>query len=111
MSYTTQCHQPLPVGASGSKTVTAKLLVPAGTFFHSSAGDRLSPLQPNPLYSCALVIGLPVFTSGSGLVNSNASTLLASNAAKTKPKVRFMRVLLFSEMMEKSRNQRNTMVL
>ena len=32
---TTQCHQPLPVGASGSYMVTAKLLAPVGT-----------PLQP-----------------------------------------------------------------
>src|ERR1019366_116644 len=28
--YTSQCHQPEPVGASGSYTVTAKLLVPLG---------------------------------------------------------------------------------
>jgi hypothetical protein len=30
MFTTTQCQKPLPVGASGSKQWTAKLLVPAG---------------------------------------------------------------------------------
>jgi hypothetical protein len=36
MSNTTQCHQPLPVGASGSYIVMAKLLVPSGAFFQES---------------------------------------------------------------------------
>src|SRR5574340_922459 len=52
MLNTTQCHQPLPVGASGSKTVTAKLLVPAGTSFQVSSGDTFWPLQPKPLNTC-----------------------------------------------------------
>src|SRR5512135_1606059 len=94
MSYTTQCHQPLPVGASKSKTVTAKLRVPAGTSFHSSTGERFSPSQPKPLYSCALVIRWLVFISGSGLVSSNARALPANIAAKAKPNARFIRCLL-----------------
>src|SRR3982750_2020451 len=48
---TIQCHQPEPVGASGSYTVTAKLLVPLGAPFHASAGDLFSPAQPKPLNS------------------------------------------------------------
>ncbi len=50
--YTTQCHQPLPVGASGSYTVRVKLLVPLGAFFQDRAGDRFSPVQPKPLKTC-----------------------------------------------------------
>ena len=44
----TQCHQPLPVGASGSYMVTAKLFVPFGAFAQRNSGDTLSPVQPNP---------------------------------------------------------------
>lgn len=39
MSKTTQCQNPLPVGASGSKQVTAKLLVCAGNPSHRSCGE------------------------------------------------------------------------
>src|SRR5215217_7656398 len=35
---TTQCHQPLPVGASGSYTVIAKRFVPCGTPLHDRGG-------------------------------------------------------------------------
>jgi hypothetical protein len=49
---TVQCHQPLPVGASGSRTVTAKLRVPAGAFFHASCGETLPPVQPKPANQC-----------------------------------------------------------
>src|SRR4029077_16663950 len=54
MLNTTQCHQPLPVGASGSYMVTAKLLVPLGAPFQLRAGERLPPVQPNPLNTCSL---------------------------------------------------------
>ncbi len=54
MSYTTQCHQPEPVGASGSYTVKAKLLVPAGAPLHVSGGEMFLPLQPKPLKTCSL---------------------------------------------------------
>ena len=36
---TSQCQNPLPVGASGSKQVTAKLLVPAGAPDQARCGD------------------------------------------------------------------------
>jgi hypothetical protein len=49
MLYITQCHHPLPVGASGSYAVTAKDLVPAGGFVHSRAGETFCPVQPMPL--------------------------------------------------------------
>ena len=39
MSKTTQCQNPLPVGASGSKHVTAKLLVSAGNPSHRRCGE------------------------------------------------------------------------
>ena len=48
MFTTTQCQKPLPVGASGSKQWTAKLLVPAGTPDQESCGDLLPPPQPKP---------------------------------------------------------------
>src|ERR1019366_6369883 len=49
MLYPSQCHQPEPVGASGSYTVTAKLLVPLGAPLHFKAGDMFLPLQPKLL--------------------------------------------------------------
>ncbi len=45
---TTQCHHPLPVGASGSYTVTAKLSAFSGALTHLRAGEMFFPLQPNP---------------------------------------------------------------
>ena len=39
MSNTTQCQNPLPVGASGSKQVTAKLLVSGGNPSQRSCGE------------------------------------------------------------------------
>src|SRR4051794_8043067 len=48
MLQTTQCQNPLPVGASGSKHVTAKLLVPSGAPDHDSWGEMFLPAQPNP---------------------------------------------------------------
>src|SRR6516165_4968975 len=61
---TTQCHHPLPVGASGSYMVTAKLLVPLGAPFQLNAGERLPPVQPKPLNTCSLAIVLPSLMSG-----------------------------------------------
>src|SRR5664280_780777 len=48
MFTTSQCQKPEPVGASGSKQVTAKLLVPAGAPLHLRCGDLLPPAQPKP---------------------------------------------------------------
>src|SRR5215469_14468824 len=56
---TTQCHQPEPVGASGSKARTAKLLVPWGAPDQLSSGEALAPLQPNWLNTCAFAMGWP----------------------------------------------------
>ena len=47
MLNTTQCQNPLPVGASGSYTVTAKLFVSAGKPLHRRCGER-SPLPSTP---------------------------------------------------------------
>ena len=55
MSKTTQCHHPLPVGASGSYIVIAKLLVPSGAFSQESCGDLFSPSHPKPLNSSVFV--------------------------------------------------------
>ncbi len=41
MSNSTQCQNPLPVGASGSKQVTAKLLVSGGKPSQRRCGDVL----------------------------------------------------------------------
>src|SRR5215470_11170412 len=54
MLYTTQCHQPLPVGASGSCISNAKLWVPAGAPLQASAGERFPPLQPKSLKTWVL---------------------------------------------------------
>src|SRR5215468_10594551 len=54
MLYTTQCHQPLPVGASGSCISKAKLWVPAGAPLQASAGETFPPLQPNSLKTWVL---------------------------------------------------------
>jgi hypothetical protein len=47
--YTTQCTYTIfgfaGSGASGSSTINAKLLVPAGASDHSSGGERSSPSQ------------------------------------------------------------------
>jgi hypothetical protein len=48
MLITSQCQKPLPVGASGSKHVTAKLFVPAGAPDQARCGDWLPPSQPKP---------------------------------------------------------------
>src|SRR3982751_6321702 len=64
MLITDQCHQPEPVGASGSYTVTAKLFVSFGAPLHFRAGDLFSPLQPNTLASNFLSIIAFGFTSG-----------------------------------------------
>src|SRR6478609_2934090 len=64
MLMTDQCHQPEPVGASGSYTVTAKLLVSLGAPLHFSAGDLFSPPQPKTLASKRLAIMASALTSG-----------------------------------------------
>ena len=75
---TTQCHQPEPVGASGSYTVTAKLLVPSGAFDHLNSGEILSPVQPKLLKTCALAI-TPSFNCG--LVTSKSAALAKKGVA------------------------------
>src|SRR5271168_4375865 len=48
MPSTIQCQNPEPVGASGSKQVTAKLLVSAGKPDQESDGEMFPPVMPNP---------------------------------------------------------------
>jgi len=48
MLTTSQCQNPLPVGASGSKQVMAKLFVSLGAPDHARCGDWLPPAQPKP---------------------------------------------------------------
>ena len=47
MPSTTQCQKPEPVGASGSKQVTAKLLVSAGNPDQRSEGEMFKPVMPH----------------------------------------------------------------
>src|SRR5690242_17999784 len=84
----TQCHQPLPVGASGSYTVKAKLLVPAGALFHASDGDTFPPSQPKPLYTCASAIVAPGLISALDKVNDPAASATAGSSAATHSKRR-----------------------
>ena len=64
MLTTVQCHQPLPVGASGSYTVIAKLFVPSGAPLHDSAGEMFLPVQPKPPNTWSMPIVLPSLTVG-----------------------------------------------
>ena len=50
MSQATQCQNPDPVGASGSKQVTAKERVPSGAPDQLRSGERFSP--PRSSTSC-----------------------------------------------------------
>jgi hypothetical protein len=52
MPNTAQCQKPLPVGASGSNTVTAKLLVSAGNPDQDSCGETSSPPAPMIPLTC-----------------------------------------------------------
>src|SRR5580698_10890961 len=86
MLKATQCQNPLPVGASGSCTMIAKLCVPAGAPLQNSAGDRFLPLQPNPLNTWSRAMGLSLPTSGLTRVNFAADPvpfLLAGHLAGT----------------------------
>jgi len=64
MSMTAQCQNPDPVGASGSNTVTTKLLVAAGKPVQVSCGElSLPPGTPPRSESCSTGMGLPSTTS------------------------------------------------
>ena len=54
MLATAQCQKPLAVGASGSYTVTAKLLVPSGKPDQDSCGERSSPPAPMTPLTCGM---------------------------------------------------------
>src|SRR5687767_619895 len=80
MLITDQCHQPEPVGASGSYTVTAKLLVSLGAPLHFRAGDLFSPEHPNPLNSNFLsIVALALMSGLSSLNAALASEVLATS--------------------------------
>ena len=49
MSMTSQCQNPDPVGASGSKQVTANPLVSGGNPCQRSSGEMFWPDIPNEL--------------------------------------------------------------
>jgi len=60
---TTQCPNPLAVGASGSYTVTAKPRVPSGKPDHDSCGERSSPPAPITPLTCGIGSRSPSLTS------------------------------------------------
>lgn len=72
MPSTTQCHQPEPVGASGSNKVTAKFSVCAGKPDHDSEGEMFLPVMPNPSKTWFCDIIWPSATSS--LRSSNDGT-------------------------------------
>src|SRR4051794_35370095 len=91
MSNITQCHQPLPVGASGSYTVIAKLFVPAGALCHESDGEMLRPLHPKLLNTCSSDITPLCFTSVLTSVNGPAAMADEANSTKASDrKLAFM---------------------
>ena len=63
MSMSTQCQKPDPVGASGSKQVTAKPWVSAGKPDQDRDGEMFFPVMPKPLYTWLSVIISPSVTS------------------------------------------------
>ena len=81
----TQCQNPLPVGASGSKAVTAKLLVPAGAPDQLSAGDTFLPVQPKLLNTKVSAIFAP--SEISGLFSSNAGAAVEASVAANIPAI------------------------
>src|SRR5450759_3877282 len=77
MLKTIQCHHPLPVAASGSYMVTAKLLVPCGAPLQLKLGEILLPVQPKPLNTCSSAILAP------SLISALVSFIPAAFAALT----------------------------
>src|SRR5215831_13208540 len=69
---TIQCQNPDPVGASGSKQVTAKPLVSAGNPDQRSDGEMLAPVMPKPSKTWFSPICTPSATSS--LASSNDGT-------------------------------------
>src|SRR6185503_19175369 len=87
MLTTSQCQKPLPVGASGSYTVRARLFASAGTSFHTSGGEIFSPVHPKAFAVCfrGIFPSLPI----AGLENSKADagearTLIVRTARRPK---------------------------
>ena len=81
MLNTTHCHQPLPVGASGSYTVIAKRFVPCGTPLHDRGGEWFAPEQPNPLKTYWLGIRAFGLRSSTFRRKSAADTRLVRTAS------------------------------
>src|SRR5690242_12217008 len=69
---TAQCQNPLAVGASGSYTVTAKLLVSGGNPDQDSCGDTSSPPAPMIPLTCPRASRSP--SAMSVLVRANEGT-------------------------------------
>src|SRR5262249_53549336 len=90
MFTTVQCHQPLPVGASGSYMVRAKLLVPSGAPSHISAGERFLPVQPKLLNTCSIGRVPPSFRSGLVRWKDSACAAIGAARASRKHKERFI---------------------
>ena len=67
-STSTQCQKPLGVGASGSKQVIVKLLVPSGAPSHDSWGEVLPAAA-----TWSSLSGLPSETSSLVTVNDGTS--------------------------------------
>src|SRR5580692_5454168 len=79
----TQCHQPEPVGASGSCAMSAKLFVPAGGFFHSSGGETFSPVHPIALNE--YFGGIAALFLNAALVNVKAAASTVLGAVRYAP--------------------------
>src|SRR5690606_19082084 len=73
MSYSSQCQNPLPVGASGSKQVTAKLFVPSGAPDQRRCGERFCPDIPQPLKTWASASRSPSRTSALSTVSDGTA--------------------------------------
>src|SRR6185312_6813242 len=77
---TTQCHQPEGVlRSSGSKSVSTKLLVPAGAPCQDSAGDTLPPEQPKAF--AVYFSGTLTTSRESGLLRTKSEAQLAVGPA------------------------------
>src|SRR5271169_4948378 len=62
--------------------MTAKLLVPAGAFFHDREGAMFAPAQPKPLYTCASAMVELGFSSALASVNGSAASAASGSKAR-----------------------------
>jgi hypothetical protein len=88
-------QKPLPVGASGSYKLTAKLFVSFGAPDQESAGDTFLPVQSHPLNTCSSAILAPGLMSGLVTVIAFAAPTPISAPIRTADPTALVRIASF----------------